>query len=1284
MAIDGDGLMWIDVHGWNLLVDGHEIGWECKKMDHHTRRMALADKPTCGVLHLHSLDLAADLVGGATSAEGKEQQQEINLIDTMSRPSKASTNEEYAVVRETSDDYLALRRILLMSPLLNQRPSSFGLGDSTLADHLASRSLAQTAQSPTFEGSIFKQMLDELTPDGLQLGRAPTGSGGQASLHANGELGALAESTAGPSGAAQPATSGQQVMASSLEQLGLNLRNNSGRPWQRFNQLLLRFLNSYSSQLARPTSVEELQKGAGSGLGSLEGEKLGGQLGGQLGRREKRGPQARAAQRVGSVAEEQEQSSGAGAPSGGGRRSAPGGPHTALRSQYLTFACLAQDGNPLANLTFDWFFGPIRLPSLGQSSESSLRTGRQEQGDRQELEAPVLVHSSPNASLQILLARRLDTSAQLSPFQLSLLTLNVVLAPSGGSQAGQQLEKRDSKWTTQFSERPARHAASSGHLASLENQQQTGSLLAQALASSLQATSVNNNINRRLPAASQPLVFEAAASQSSLGGGRKQMRAAQLASLVEQLDELNWEHQLGQLLGCSVSSQLGASDTCPALVNVAERSRRVASARASSSLYEFARWHMPSLAQKSLLIISLLVGCTLILFLTFALLLGPQLQLVRLAMGAPKSPAAENGGPTGSAAARSAPEGNRSAARLDHAAISSTVMSSGSQKSSMLGLLGSGTSSNLSGSGSGTGAGSSFHGSSDDSDNSSTRLNQQQRATSGLLDEREQRRSANLTSRKPQTLAHEHAAGQAVGGLGGPKLVYRPNKGAFKLVSDSYSSENNYNQSVVASGTLQGGKLASAWRHPFGSTGDRILASLRLRRQPTGSSKSCASKMLDGSTISSCNLAAAAELNLASCLHSRNLSELTETTGLSGSPRETRTGASEPADSFGRPNWRHSYAGLSSRFSRPPPPTGRPPNPSRNATNLFQGGQQLYRLDEGQANRDGWSSAHNSDTSAYATNRLLQLNSQSLLAAAHERMLPPNAMDDFLRQRGIETSPHEDKGSLYARQRRMLFANRPSSMVHQPTNFLSLHNNNNLSMKPELHGNTSGSNMPPPVYPRKTNLHQFATMYNRAAMVQPQLSINREDWPQGTSTGGSQFYSANMLARDPNSAGYQYELDQTSSMQQMARQINGSFVTTGSDNLMTNRVGVQAEFAYANGAHGEPAQNYGPFEGETSMQSSTSPGYYNNMAMDFGLNPEPIEHIYDLNAYATPEQTPLRQRQLIQPSQDPSRTAAPSLPFGNYNQPNMDQNGQFNPRPRVSQLIQSFDTKISQQQSENI
>lgn len=1369
------------------------------------------DKPSCATLHLHSLDLITETVttslpkpltngtnnrAPTTNQQHQQPTMDTNLIiDTSSRPLKATSQDEYSIVSETSDDYIALRRILVTSPLplvLNANfanhnrhsapapkyhsssPSSSSSSSSAtnitheqLAAQLDGRDAEYLNVASPFEGSIFKQILDDMP---RQTATTATTSSLHADVVDTSESSPFANRYGGggiigsSSSSLSPPFSLPASIRSPVELLSSNLRNNKGGDsWNKFNELLLKFLNDYSNQVRQmPASMSS-----------------------PSGRRDKRrsskwssstdGAQAPAGANSPTLHHQRQQpiqsrmdTSNALASNTTATPAAAAATVTSTAiKNYLTFACMAQDGNPMNNLTFDWYFGSMRLPAsmieattttpMMMSNSSNVASAATAPTESR---PPMLVYSNSNGTLQILLQRRLDTRQQLSPFQMSLLTINVISLqnhyyPDQRQSAPDTNKQQETGGNINRSQRQSPSSTPSTHSVrpnanintnryqSMQQQHgnnlQFANELLDSIASdglSAAAASTTNN-NRQRPA----ILMDNIMPNSILDN---------LHHHHVELNEFNWQDKLGQLLKCTVSNQIGTSDACEAHINQAERRRHFndlagGGSSASSSFYEFARWRMlPSLAQKSLLIISLLVACTLIVLATFALLMGPQMHLLQLAasMGALRRFKTTTTTTTSSTSSSSSASSDNSGLGTNTTGgaddgINTGHSSGSSQKSSILGLLGS---TGATSSGNASGGECSFHGSSDDSDSnnhlSSLQQQQQQQQKHGrqlpvdvnpfrmrelnirssanrtalmMLRDHQQSMSGDYDKPRQSSSTSEHK----------PKLIYRPGEsgGYFSSIRGSAATTST----------------DPRWKQSLGATGNRILASLRLKPM---NNKFKIDRIGDHT------------------LHSRNISETTATTGLSvqlgGDPAASVdevsmispamdhsmvTGAGKQQGSvFGMPNWRHSYSGFTQSRA---PPTHRPPQqPNMDAfyanSRTIAGEQRNQR-----ASSSGWPLLDNgSDSSTSSTNvqnanrTMMQLSSKALNATANlvneqrlhqQQQMMPNAMDEFLRKRGLDTSPdglldhHQQlSGSqtLIRNQSRQMFALR-NDLISATANRISTiheHETHNQLINP-----VNNNKLKPPIFPRSNTMmtgnggggvgssfNASSHLMMPAARSQVLDSWNVEAQQNSLSSTSSHYHNTALLTRQNYTDDFsllnhnqpaashhhhQHQIESYNIHQQQQRQSsNMNFASYANTIDLNNHASRAAYDPYSNN-NVDCANIIQAYQVPYNPYASTPTANYQPTSTNRNLT----EHIYDLNAYATPEQTPLRSARPQQQQVDNHQFAFHLQQYQQHqhqqqhpihrnaacNQGNDESTPLDGNRPAISQLIQTFNSKSS-------
>lgn len=1046
--------------------------------------MRITDKPTCTTLHLHSLDMIQPFVGPfkSTNSNTNNNEPDNEINQSSVRPFRATNNDEYSMIRETSQDFIGLRKILIMSPMLNRQQQQQQQLSTNEQDELS------------FKGSIFQTILEDKRElkdkDALLHDDNHLDNNLNLNQHHQNSLFVSNQSR--------------------LIDLKQNLRSNTGDSWDKFNSLLLTYLNNYMKQV-------KLNEEHSS---SLEQSK----------RQNRRSSLARnepGESNVPNVASYEPSTSNMNQNDANYNvliaNSIPGD------KNLLTFACLAQDGNPMNNLSFDWTFNSVSLPETEPIRVPTSAANNHQDDDLESMLAadskPVLIYSNENSTLNIQLVRRLDTRTTLNPFQLSLLTLNVIVSNQANREARQSDQIRPTRQTSQPHRAPV-----------IKNRYQ----------------SFYNNIK---------------ANQHAAIRVAHEFDAIKLPSHLE-LNEHNWQQQLGLILKCSVSNQIGTSNSCPAAINLQERLK----SQASSSLYEFARWRMPSLAQKSLLIIGLMVSCMLVLFATFALLAGPYLKSLQLV--------------TGGLVVGKRPDSGQS---KDDG--TNTGQSTSSQKSSVLGLLGNGDSS--------------FQGSSDD--DSTGRLNHMDNATmsaqradlnlvgaSGHSNEDNFANNANLDRRS--MMNYDQPA---------TRMIYQPGNLNEQLSSPgqlltSAAYANHYDQQLTSSANCTG-ELAQATdctsTSRLGAASGRLLASLRFKSL----SKFKVDRIADLPSITG-------RLNVAGpSLHAKNISNSeTTTTGLSINALDTAGQSSQLSqvvaghlrNHFGPPNLRHSH-----HFGRQAPPAPVP--------NYF-----MYR-------------------EAQMDEQLMQLNNNNTVYSNMQTMNeePLNAMDEFLKRRGLQTPTGPQFGRDMDAYSSKSLRNRASAISYSLQQQQQQQNNDLSQYKPRVK---------PPVHPRTTHMNPSATMYRPTEVVRTSQHL----------------FSPSTLGQAALNHG-QYQQSYA----------NNSFGQT-TNRLDTIDTHLDRQLAIDNMALG-----YHPYTGNQMLTSGHQMGYANTLELNSNRyhqhnlyddsqlmassQNQSAEHIYDVNAYATPEQTPLRRPNSIHNGQQQARMPTESE------------------TPRVSQLIQSFNSQLS-------
>lgn len=944
---------------------------------------------------------------------------------------------------------------------------------------------------------------------------------------------------------------------SGLQHLNERLRSNSGDSWDKFNALLLKFLNNYMKQV----KLTEEQRNLYDDMQS----------------RDKRQSRRTSSSSIHSRSDQGESNVPKVSPGNQNdinynimMNSLPG------EKNLLTFACLAQDGNPMNNLTFDWTFNSMSLPESEQAKSAPAFNAHTDNDLIDNLDnllapntetRPVLIYSNENSTLSIQLIRRLDTRTTLNPFQLSLLTLNVIV--------NNDQQKQDQA----NNQRPTRQT----------NHKNIGPQLRAPVVKNRYQSFYNN-----LKSSSNP---------TDNGGVHiaHEFDSIKLPANLE-LNQDNWQQQLGLLLKCTVSNQIGTSESCPATINLQERLAR-SGAQTGSSLYEFAKWRMPSLAQKSLLIISLMVSCMLILFATFALLIGPYLKSLQLA-GLGKR---QDGGAGGGQCLKD--DGTN------------TGQSTSSQKSSVLGLLGNGDSSLQTSSDDDCSGRSNNHHHMD-----LTRVNNNQQPQGIANDSYDDRMNGAIMNRLGAIDYDRPRSG---------RLIYQPGN-----LNEQLSSSSSMSAAYPSGHYLQGNNnLSTESGQPVdslakGSAGGRLLASLRFKSLST---KFKVDRIADLPSITG-RLGGAGVQNQQQSLHTKNMSNSeTTTTGLSingldtagqtlASTATNATNHLRSSSHFGAPNLRHSH-----HFGRP---TGRP------------GDHYMYRDAYGHQLNHDHQTNHLNSSSMYS-NMMPTINGE-----------PMNAMDEFLRRRGLTTStpapvpaPYDyDSQSLSRNQAAISYSlqqnqykPRAKPPVHPRTmaSSSSRANSSSTMYRPTEVARTS---IPQPLHHHNYQQQLFSpSTLGRAALAQvgPQYAFTKT---------GFQSYG-----NDPMNPAPTNRLDTIDS------HLDRLPVDSLALGLYTNQM-MNNDHGISHHQHQLPpsSDHQMAYANTLEIGSNTyNPNLYNHaQVMASGQNHQSAEHIYDVNAYATPEQTPLRRPNSIHNGQQD-----PTLPESE--------------RPRVSQLIQSFNSQLS-------
>lgn len=332
----------------------------------------------------------------------------------------------------------------------------------------------------------------------------------------------------------------------------------------------------------------------------------------------------------------------------------------------LTFACLAQDGNPLNNLTFDWFIGSKIIPE--NIDDYSTTEDINSKHPRRSLQATqvvndqlgdistnnqIQIYSNENITVLMNVVKRHDTGHSLNPYKMSLLTVNVIIYPTKTSR---NLELQ--------ADPIVRHSVEQREASNYNEHVRSRS--------SMNGPKGIRDTKHHMRASGQDL-NDGLQFANDYGVEIKSTTSKSYWNPLSELNEKVWLQQIDNSLKCKITNQIGKSDVCHVRVNIEERFR--IRQEASS---EFARWRMPSFGQKSLLIIGTLVCCALSIFAISALLISPYVRNFKTNKDEAQS-------------------------RANHQANNrheqgSTGQSTCSQKSSMLGLLSSNGDSSIQGS----------------------------------------------------------------------------------------------------------------------------------------------------------------------------------------------------------------------------------------------------------------------------------------------------------------------------------------------------------------------------------------------------------------------------------------------------------------------------------------------------------------------------------------------------------------------------------------------------------
>lgn len=1071
-----------------------QTGFNCNDILISILNFHQPDKPTCSALHLHSLDMAtkSQLDNGIKNDLGHHQF-ETNFIQSGSyiKPAKATNHDEYAIVRETSEDFITLRKKLVLSPLLNRQSSRDEQGSEL-----------------SFKDSIFQSILYD---KGSQSDGGETLKSSSSDQYNRVALTKYRDALAN----LDTKSDTNNQLDNMLVVDGKLRQNDGGHSWNRFNSLLLNFLNNYMKEV----KIFEEQL-----LINNESNNLASNANQQLTRRSSSNQQS--------------------TNEGDGISLAPKGSNELTGKEntrnLITFACMAQDGNPMSNLTFDWSFGSTNLPETDEPFMSSPANHAEQPKDRKDpLIKPQLVYVNDNYTLQVMLVRRLDTRSSLNPFQMSLLTLNIVVEPLASLGGPANRATRQSEFS------PANRTSS------LNNH---SNLIPRAPV-----------IRGRQPAHYNSL--KAVANQNSISNNNNiqfarelEMRPYNLGAILQNgidLNEENWQEQISNLLRCTVTNRIGTSEVCHARVNLAERLK--SSTSASS---EFAKWRMPSLAHKSILIISITVGCMIVVFVTFALLISSYIKNLNL---------------KGSGDLRCCKQ------------ETNTGQSASSQKSSVLGLLGNGDSS--------------LQSSSDD--DSSARLNHHHHhlqhnhahhhhAQDNLnLCQNRTRLDLRDSSLTSQTLTHSESRESSANydqprGLHEPPAVYHNSAGFNERTPDRVNNEtlDSYNyRNELASVRLpmsQDSQILNApdLNNQNISTRGRLLANLKSL------SKFKVDRISDLTNFPS-------RVSSIRAIHTKNVSSSgTNTTGLSVSAFDSDLNHKlESPQSSGSPTFFEAPVQPQNYFSY----------------KAQQMGESFYHMHT----QNGLLNDPDDSTAKLQ----MQLNSQRLLnsnlAPAYSNMINNKSLsplDEYIRQRELDPLTVEQNNSttFYRSQ-----SNRNHHLNSSNPQPMYLMRNDLSQFHPQQ------VNRGPPIYPRS---NQASTLY-KLRLAEEALR------PSATARSASRQIIDSSSAGNPQ----QYQSSRVNRLSVPSN--NQSFTARPSDippvstlsymntiDSHLNRVSDTIAVSQYPGNHQNLATTYV----NTAANGNDSNGQQGAYNSETGLLNQSAEHIYDTNAYATPEQTPMR------------------------------------------------------------
>lgn len=1003
---------------------------------------------------------------------------------TITRPSGLNTTSEYSVIIENSADFISLRRALLVSPMLDKIP---------LAHINSTHSHSNSRDEQSLEKSIFRST----------IGTRPFGN----ELDEKSSLTYDSDEDRNPHG---------------RENIQNSPTSNENDSWSRFNSILLNFLNNYSkleaNKLAQESrnSYKHIQTRQSSSVNDNDANHL----------------DTSSLVTVPSRIDDQ-------------RKAIAGSQPTKTTKINLNFVCMAQEGNPVTNMTFDWWFGTMKLPKDFDAIHSSLSEDK-----------PLQIYSNANSTLIITLTRRLDTKTQLDPFRMSFVTISVLYVEDSSDKDKVKSSTRSMRQTDSNKAIFTKAPVIKSRYQSLYN----GLRANDDHYNPHQLSSVNNARNGH--------EFDDSYRDSKIFSGDVD------------LNWFDWREKLGQLLRCTISNTVGTSDICYANIYTKQ-----ADSSQTESSYEYSKWNMPSIAQKSILILSLSIGCALIIFSIFALAVGPQLGSLQVYQK----------------------RNNNGAPKNDN---STNTDNSSSQKSSVTGLLG---------------GDNSLQSSSDDD-------------TSARLDQLDL--SVCLTAKDPMTTQrrliqdltkiNQSKGNNLIGGLKAEssdsttvdydqprdlkaqtRLIYRPEGSKLDLKAESFFTDKFYQDSQEP--CRGDGKMSQS----SATNGNRLLASLRLK--PLGRwnadkisdlGRNQSMHLHNQQTSSSETTSTGINSNYCANEVTNNHNELEPETV----PAQFNT--KWLSENFPRTNFRYSYGGPRRQQSSRPS--------SHNVidySTLHMSGLRNNRHFEHGVTLNPANGYHD-----YCNPRIVQHNVISRIQPQITRTpiesnqlnsTLPNALDEFMRRRGLDS---------------------PIGYNHQSCGY----DYTNAYIAQEV-----------PSYDANSNPAQMNICSSNV-----EIGLNRAPRSDARCHSQSMVYSKPAPPPPPL-----HNADRNISVTSHLR------INSNQDASM-NRFGVAPRnLAIPNQSHilADNTLARHQFEYQQSVYANTLNFIGEETRTSSNLFGSP-EHIYDVNTYATPEQTPAKRL----------------LGFNNLGaetmeQPNSNITVDRHPAPRVSQLIQSFNSAPASQ-----